>query len=64
MFAVAVAYNGLAPALCETRYGEVAWDMFFRAVKDNRPATAVFRGPNYSTYRVEFEKGNFYFSGV
>jgi|LakMenEpi03Aug12_release.lakeMendotaPanAssembly.Ray.scaffolds.fasta_scaffold1691495_2 hypothetical protein len=64
MFAVATRYDTLAPGLCLTQFSEVAWEAFFRAVKDNRMVSATYRDSEYSCFRVEYENGNFKFSDI
>jgi hypothetical protein len=60
MFAVATAYDSLSPGLFMTKYGECAWESFFRAVSMGLKVSAVYYDTEtYCTLRAEYEGGEF-----
>lgn len=62
MFIIATSFGSISPNVHMTSFPRVAWETFFWAVKNNRPATVVFQVGECPAYRVEFEDGNFKFS--
>lgn len=62
MFAVATAYDTLAPGLFVTKYADCAWESFFRAVSLRDKVSVVYHDPNTCrTIRAEYENEKFKF---
>jgi hypothetical protein len=62
MFAVATAYDTIAPGITMTQFWEIAWETFFHNVHYGRKVSAITRTALGNTVRVEYDGKDFRFS--